>query len=120
MVKRLGGLMAKGFMLGVQFEELFKDGLYFELADHANKMAQKLAKGIKELGHEFLSFSPTNQIFPIFTNKIIKELQKDYKFYTWEPVDKDHSVVRFVCSWATPEEEVDKFLEKLKRLSKSS
>ena len=120
MVKRLGGLVAKGFMLGVQFEELFKDGLYFELADHANKMAQKLAKGIKELGHEFLSFSPTNQIFPIFTNKIIKELQKDYKFYTWEPVDKDHSVVRFVCSWATPEEEVDKFLEKLKRLSKSS
>jgi len=120
MIKRLGGMTAKGFVLGVQFEELFKDGLYFELADHANKMAQKLAKGIKELGYGFLSFSPTNQIFPIFTNEIISELQKEYDFYIWVPIDKEHSAARFVCSWATEEKEVDKFLEILKGLSKIS
>ncbi len=119
MLKRLGGMTAKGFVLGVQFEELFKDGLYLELADHANKMAQKLAKGIKELGYGFLSFSPTNQIFPIFSNKIIEELQKNYDFYVWEPSDKDHSVVRFVCSWATEEKEVDKLLEIIKGFSKA-
>lgn len=118
MIKRLGAMTAKGFVIGVQFEELFRDGLYFELAEHANKMAQNLAKGIKSLGNDFLCDSTTNQIFPIFSNNIIEELQKDYDFHIWKPIDKAYSAVRFVCSWATAPKEVDNFLEVLKKINK--
>ncbi len=117
MIKQRGALTAKSSAIGIQFEELLKDGLYFDLAKHAVDMAQKLAAGIAAQGYGFLSESPTNQIFPIFPKELIAKLEKEYSFYVWAPVDERSAAIRLVCSWATPEEEVDKFLDNLKRLA---
>ncbi len=112
-LKQRGALLGKGRVFGIQFREFFRDNLYFELGTHANKMAQKLTKGITEAGYDFLSDSPTNQIFPIFPNQIIEELSKKYEFYVWAKADETNSVVRLVTSWATKEEAVDQFVEDL-------
>lgn len=114
-IKQRGALTAKGSVLGIQFEELMRDNLYFKLAKHSNEMAQKMAKELEGLGFSFLTQSPTNQIFPILPNSIISELEKSYQFYIWEVVDHDHSAIRLVTSWATPEEKVDQFIKDLKQ-----
>lgn len=115
-IKQRGGLFAKGRVLGIQFYELFKDDLYFELADHANRMANLLKEGIQDAGYGFLIPSSTNQIFPIFPNEIIEKLQENYMFYTWEKIDDMNSAIRLVTCWATDESEVKKFIERLKNL----
>jgi len=112
-MRQRGALFAKGRLLGVQFEELFKDGLYFDLARHANEMAQILKDGIAGAGYEFLSDSPSNQIFPILPNSLIKRLEETNFFYLWEPVDEQRSAIRLVTSWGTTEEEVKAFLNDL-------
>lgn len=111
MIKQRGALLAKGRLMGIQFEELFRDGLYYELADHSNKMAQKLANRLKELGFEFLVESITNQIFPILPNELIEKLQEEFDFYVWVPIDDKMSAVRLITSWATPVEQVDAFIK---------
>jgi threonine aldolase len=113
-IKQRGGLLSKGRVLGIQFLELFKDDLFFDLARHANTMASKLAAGISALGYGFQSDSPTNQIFPIFPNAVIRKLNESYHFYVWNKIDSDHSAVRLVTSWATPEKAIDGFLAELK------
>ena len=113
-IKQRGGLLSKGRVLGIQFLELFKDDLFFDLARNANSMASKLAAGISALGYGFQSDSPTNQIFPIFPNAVIKKLNESYLFYVWNKVDSEHSAVRLVTSWATPEKAIDGFLAALK------
>lgn len=115
-IKQKGALLAKGRLLGIQFRELFRDNLFFELADHANQLAQRIQDALAEMGCSFLIHSPSNQIFPILPNQLIKELQQDYVFSTWGKVDANHSVVRLVTSWATPEEVVDGFIASVKRL----
>lgn len=110
MMKQRGALLAKGRILGIQFAELFKGNLYFELAKHANAMANKLRQGLLKGGFSFLTDSPTNQIFPILPNTVIKKLHTLYGFYTWVPVDDKTSAIRLVTSWATKEEFVDNFL----------
>jgi threonine aldolase len=115
-LKQRGALLGKGRVFGIQFREFFRDNLYFELGTHANKMAQKLTKGIIETGYDFLSDSPTNQIFPILPNEIIEELSKKYEFYVWAKADETNSVVRLVTSWATKEEAVDSFLADLNNI----
>jgi threonine aldolase len=100
--------------MGAQFLGLFKDGLYYELARHANAMAQKLTGGLKKLGFEFFADSPTNQIFPILPNSLIDALHVDYGFYNWSKVDAGRSAIRLVTSWATPEDKVDGFIQDLK------
>ncbi|MFD2615738.1 MULTISPECIES: threonine aldolase family protein [Terrilactibacillus] len=114
-MKQKGALLAKGRLIGIQFLELFRDNLYFELADHANKMASKLSDGIRQANLTFLTHSPSNQIFPILPNALVNELQKDYLFYNWEKVDAENSAVRLVTSWATREEEVMRFVERILR-----
>lgn len=109
-MKQRGALLAKGRALGIQFHELFKDDLYFDLARHANEMANTLASGIAGQGYEFLVDSPTNQIFPILPNKVIEQLKGKYGFYVWSEVDKDNSAIRLVTSWQTPNERVAEFL----------
>lgn len=113
-MKQKGALLAKGRVLGIQFQELFKDNLYFELASHANEMAEKLNNELKKEGFSFLTASPSNQIFPIFSNALIKELQTKFAFHIWEEVDKEHSAIRLVTSWATKESEVAAFVEAIK------
>lgn len=115
-IKQRGALTAKGSVLGIQFEALLTDNLYFKMAEHSNKCAQKLAQGIAALGYEFDVNSPTNQIFPILPKEMIEELHKSYEFYEWAPYDETRSVARLVCSWATPEEKVEQFLKDFKDL----
>lgn len=113
MMKQHGALLAKGRIFGIQFIELFKNDLFSELAQHANTMAMKLAKGIQDAGFEFLTEAVSNQIFPILPNKLIEKLQKKFGFYVWSPFDENNSVIRLVTSWATKEEMVDKFIEEI-------
>jgi threonine aldolase len=116
-IKQHGGLLAKGRLLGVQFLGLFTDDLFFDLARHANLMAENLSQGLAALGFRFLTPSTTNQIFPIFPLGLVEALQKDYGFYLWAPADGGHAVVRLVTSWATPSAKVDQFIEAVRALS---
>lgn len=112
--KQRGALLAKGRVLGVQFHELFKDDLFFELAQHANTMAEKLTKSFQKNGFEFLVEPVSNQIFPILPNTLINKLKEHFDFYVWKEVDENHSVIRIVTSWATKEEPVKLFIDILK------
>ncbi|MBU8918325.1 aminotransferase class I/II-fold pyridoxal phosphate-dependent enzyme [Bacillus sp. FJAT-29953] len=115
-IKQKGGLLAKGRLLGIQFLELFRDNLFFDLAGHANKLAELLIAEIKKFNVSFLTESPSNQIFPILPNAVIVELEKKYGFHIWEKVDSDHSAIRLVTSWATKEEKVLEFIKDLKKV----
>lgn len=110
LIKQRGGLLAKGRILGIQFEVLFKEGLYFDLARHANEAAQTMAQGLRNNGCRFLIDSPTNQIFPVIENRIIEALSKQFDFYTWAKVDDDHSAIRLITSWATPDNAVQNLI----------
>jgi len=112
-IKQKGGLLAKGRLLGIQFEELFRDNLYFELADHANQMAALLTKSFRDLGYSFLTHSPSNQIFPILPNELIRKLEEEYSFYLWKKVDEDRSSIRLVTSWATKVSDIETFIGRL-------
>lgn len=114
-MKQKGALLAKGRLLGIQFLELFRDNLFFDLAIHSNKMAKMLRDELVNANYKFLTHSPSNQIFPILPNKLIEELQKKYSFYVWEKVAPDYSAIRLVTSWATKEEEVVAFIEDMKK-----
>ena len=110
-MKQKGGLLAKGRVLGIQFEELFRGGLFFQLARHANRMAQIIAAGLKDRGYGFLTDSPSNQIFPILPGELIARLQKKWAFYVWQKIDDERDAIRLVTSWATREEAAREFLE---------
>jgi len=111
-LKQKGALLAKGASVGVQFETLFENNLYDELAKHAYDMAMELANGIKEQGYEFLCDVETNQIFPIFPAELTEKLRGLYDFHDWQQT----GAIRLVTSWATPKSIVDEFLEDLKKL----
>lgn len=112
-IKQKGGLLAKGRVLGVQFEELFRDDLFFDLARHANRMAQLLAAALRKAGYKFLTESPSNQIFPILPHELIKKLEKNWIFYVWQEMEPGHAAIRLVTSWATPEQAVREFIAEL-------
>ena len=110
-MKQKGGLLAKGRLLGLQFRELFRDGLYYKNAIHANELALKLAKGMEAKGYKFLSEPETNMIFPILSNELVADLEKNFLFHRWLKYDDKNTVIRLVTSWATKEENVDEFLK---------
>ncbi|MBU0757748.1 MAG: low specificity L-threonine aldolase [Nanoarchaeota archaeon] len=116
-LKQKGALLAKGRVIGIQFMELFKDELYFDLGTRANKMAEKLAKNIKAAGYKFLTRPQSNQIFPIFPNKMIERLNKKFEFYVWCKIDERSSAIRLVTSWATDERSVDRFIGEVSKHS---
>lgn len=116
-IKNRGAMMAKGFVLGIQFEALFQDGLYFELGIHANKMAEGLVKAIRDKGYKFLVEPYSNQLFPIFPNKLLDKLKDEFKYLMYERVDDDNTAVRLVTSWATKEESIEAFENSLKKYS---
>ena len=109
--KQQCGLLAKGRLLGVQFEALLADGLYFELARHANALAGRLRDGISKKGYGFLVDSPTNQIFPIMPISLVEKLEKKYFFYRWKPIDEKNICIRLVTSWGSAEDDVASFLQ---------
>ena len=104
--KQHGALMAKGRLLGVQFDTLFTDGLYFEISRHAIDMAMKMRKMFEEKGYRFWLDSPTNQQFIIMGNDDVERLSKDIIFTHWGMADESHTICRFVTSWATTDEEL--------------
>ncbi len=110
-LKQKWALLAKGRVLGIQFLELFRDGLFWDLGKHANVMASKLAHGLQDRGYWFLTPPASNQIFPILPNNLITQLEKKYGFYVWHAVDENNSAIRLVTSWATEESAVDQFLD---------
>lgn len=111
LVKQRGGMIAKGRLLGVQFQALLKDDLYLELGAHANKLAKKLADGIAAKGYEFAIPPQTNMLFPLFTKEKVKELSENVMFEGWPYQSETHAAIRLVTSWGTTEEEVDAFLK---------
>ena len=107
LVKRNGALTAKGRLLGVQFDTLFTDNLYFDISAHAIEMAMRLKKMLTDKGYQLFMDSPTNQQFVILENKKIESLKDKVSFSIWEPLDKEHTVVRFATSWATTTEHLE-------------
>ena len=105
-IKQHGALMAKGRLLGLQFDTLFTDGLYFRIAAHADRMAALLKGIFLEKGYKIYIDSPTNQQFFVMSRQKAKELHGKVRFEDWCPVDEDNIAVRFVTSWATTEENV--------------
>lgn len=117
LMKQKGAMLAKGRLLGIQFETLFEDGLYFEISAHAVRMAEKLRVAFREKGYPFLMENPTNQIFPIMPDAQLETLSKEFAFSLWERIGEGRSAARFCTSWATKEENVEKLIQALRDLS---
>ena len=116
LIKQKGGLLAKGRIVGIQFEVLFEDGLYFENAKHSNSQAMKIKKAFEDSKIPFLFESFTNQQFPILTKEQHKKLSENFDYEVWEPVGEDKICVRFCTSWATTDENVNKLINAIKNL----
>ena len=114
-IKQHGALLAKGRMLGIQFDELFEDNLYEKIAKHAVDLAMRIKSGLKAKGYEFYNDSYTNQQFPIISKAKLESIQDKVILDDWGPYDDngDKRLVRITTSWATTEEAVDTLLELL-------
>ena len=115
-IKRHGGMLAKGRLLGIQFAQLFTDNLYMQIAQHAIDEAMRIKSALQAKGIKFLIESPTNQQFPIFSNDQYEELSKKYLFSFWQRIDEEHTAVRICTSWATKSENVDCLIEDIENL----
>lgn len=118
-VKKRGALLAKGRLLGIQFDTLFTDNLYMTISQHAIDMAEKLKQIFQKNGYKFYLESPTNQQFIILHDQQIEKMKNDVKFSFWEKYDTNHTVVRFVTSWSTNENDLkllDEILSKYRQV----
>jgi len=111
MMKQRGGLLAKGFLLGIQFRVLLEDGLYIEQARHANDMANKLREGLLAAGISFFVHNDTNQVFLLAPTEKMPLLEERVSFERWGPEENGFVPIRFVTSWATTAEEIESVLE---------
>lgn len=116
-IKQKGAMLAKGRLLGIQFEELFRDGLYFDLAMSANRQAMKIKKAFREQGYGFYPETFTNQIFPVVKKSEAEKLAEKFDFYIWNELAGDSVVLRLITSWATPDSAVSHFTKMLSQLS---
>ena len=107
LIKRRGALLAKGRLLGLQFDALFTDDLYLRISRNAIAMAQRLREGLRSKGYPLYMENPTNQIFVILDEAQRRRLAQQVSFSFWEPLPDGRSVVRFATSWATTAENVD-------------
>lgn len=107
-IKQHGALFAKGRILGVQFDELFTNDLYFRLGKPALAAAQRMQDSLEQKGYQLLFRSPTNQVFVILDNDVMKVLSEKVEFSQWEAYDDSHTVVRFATSWATKIADVER------------
>ncbi len=115
-IKQKGAMLAKGRLLGLQFDTLFTDDLYHELSAHAITMAEKLRTAFEEKGYPYLVQNRTNQIFPILPDEDLAELEQHFGYCYQERIDDTHSAVRFCTSWATKEENVDALIQAIRAL----
>ena len=119
LIKQRGGMLAKGRLLGVQFDALFTDNLYFEISAHADRLADQIRDTLKELGYPLFVEGITNQIFPVLPDALLEELAKDFTFTEQTRVDETHLAVRFCTSWATTQENVDALCAQLRILTQN-
>ena len=117
MIKQRGGMLAKGWLMGLQFEALLTDNLYVQIAGHANAMADRIRATLKRLGHAQLAENTTNQVFAILPDAQLAQLSENFSFAYWGRIDEEHSAVRFCTSWATRPESVEALCEALEKLS---
>ncbi len=117
-MKQRGGRLAKGRLLGIQFDALFTDDLYFKISRHAIEMAHQIRDIFVSAGYPLLFDSPTNQQYPIMPDTELAEIGKSFGYEYWERVDETHSGVRFCASWATTQENVDALREAVNALKK--
>ncbi len=110
-LKQKGALLAKGRLLGLQFQTLFESNLYDSLARYANECMCLIKEAFKAKGYGFLSDTDTNQLFPILPNEVVSILAKNFAFYEWKKIDEHHTAIRLICSWATTEEQVNTLIE---------
>ena len=111
--KQSGAVLAKGRVIGIQFDVLFTDDLYMQISRHAVSMAMKLKEALKAKGYQFYSESPSNQQFVIVDNEKLKELEKSVQVSHWCAVDDSRTAIRLCTSWATTEEIIDQVIEML-------
>lgn len=115
-IKQNGGMLAKGRLIGLQFEVLLENGLYFKAARHAVSQAILLKEAFRNKGFDFLTDSSTNQQFPILPNEAIEQLSTDFSFDIWRPVDAGHTAVRVCTSWATTDDAISELVRKVQGL----
>jgi len=116
LIKQHGGMLAKGRLLGIQFQALLEDGLYFEIAKQANQLADQLRSCFAKLGYPLFVTGTTNQVFPVMPDSVLAQLEKEFSFTEQERVDDHHRAVRFCTSWATTQENVDALCRKLENI----
>ncbi len=118
-IKQHGALLAKGRLLGIQFGELFEDGLYEHIGDGAARNADKIREALSANGFELCFGSPTNQVFCILEDSFMEKLSEKVEFGFWEKYDESHTVVRFATSWATRDEDVDTLISLLEEMKQN-
>lgn len=106
-IKQHGALLAKGRLLGIQFDTLFSNDLYFHISRHAIEMADRIRDALALKGYEFYIPTVTNQIFVVLDDVQLKSLEGSVSYSVWEHLDDGRTVVRFASSWATTEENVN-------------
>ncbi len=116
MIKQRGGMLAKGRLLGIQFDVLFKDNLYFDICSQAVNYALEIRRAFENKGIKMYGNSATNQQFPILTDKQLQHFQGKYAYEVWGKYDIHHTIVRFCTSWATKRENLEALLEDIKKL----
>ena len=116
-IKQGGGMLAKGRLLGIQYEELMQNNLYLTLARHANEQAERIQQALLQKGYKMAVPSPTNQQFFVLPNNVLKKLEEKYVISVWGHADADHTTVRFCTSWATKKENVDKLIADINSLT---
>jgi len=118
LIKQRGGMLAKGWLLGIQFEALLEDNLYFTISKHADFLADKIRNTLSELGYPLLVPGITNQIFPILPDCLLEILGKEFTFSEECRINETHRAVRFCTSWATKESDVDALCRAITELSR--
>ena len=115
-IKQHGALLAKGRLLGLQFSELFKDNLYFELGKSADLYAQQIESALTKAGYKLYMHSPTNQVFFIIQNTKLDALSKKVLYGYMEKYDETQTVIRFCTSWATTQNDVNELLKIIEKM----
>ena len=116
-MKQHGAMLAKGWLMGLQYEALLENDLYLQIASHADRLADKIRATLSELHYPLLVEGVTNQIFPILPDTLLDKLKENFTFSEQMRVDESHRAVRFCTSWATSTEAVDALCDELKKLS---
>ena len=116
LIKQHGGMLAKGRLLGVQFEAFLTDGLFLEIGQKEVAQALRIRDAFQAKGCPLFVDSPTNQQFPVLTNGGVSVLKSKYSFEVWEKVDQAHTAVRFCTSWSTTDADVDALIADIRGL----